>query len=99
MTELCQKCAELRVRYEIVTPAQLTKAIRVVRANLAGTLADITQPAHSPSGDFRALPDVGPWPDSVEHYFRCASCDHRFRLSADTYHGIGGEWEPHESAS
>ncbi len=100
MSDQCQRCAELRTRYEIDNPAQLTKAIRIARANLAeGTLTDITHPAHSPSGQFNELHDDGPWPDYVEHYFRCVSCGRGFRLSADTYHGIGGEWEPYESAS
>ncbi|MGX2032440.1 MULTISPECIES: hypothetical protein [Methylocaldum] len=94
MKEECQKCAELSVRHEILSPAQLTKTIRVLRANVAdGTLVDITQPAHSPSGEFSELSDVAPWPDYVEHYFRCTACGQRFRLSADTYHGAGGEWE------
>ena len=71
--ERCAKCADLRVRYDIRTPAELTKAIHVIRDNLAdGTLKDITQPAHSPSGNFRDLPDKAPWPDYVEHYFRCS---------------------------
>ena len=90
----CQACSDLRETYEINTPGQLAKAIRVVRANLAdGTLSDITQPAHGPSGKFADLAEAGPWPDYLEHYFRCNTCDHHFRLSADTYHGVGGEWE------
>jgi hypothetical protein len=94
---VCDKCADLRRLFEIRTPGELTKAIRVVRDNIAdGTLRDITQPAHSPSGKFAELPDVAPWPDYVEHYFRCVSCGHGFRLSADTYHGAGGEWGPYQ---
>lgn len=90
----CDKCEDLRIRYDIRTPGELTKAIRVVRDNLAdGTLTDITQPAHSPSGYFRDLPDAGPWPDYVEHYFRCSFCGYGFRLAVDTYHGAGGKWE------
>jgi hypothetical protein len=90
----CDRCADLRVRYDIRTPGELMKAIRVARANLSdGTLRDITQTAHSPSGDFGDLPEAGPWPDYVEHYFRCHSCGHGFRLAVDTYHGSGGKWE------
>jgi len=97
----CDKCEDLRIRYDIRTPGELTKAIRVVRDNLSdGTLIDITQPAHSPSGHFIDLSDAGPWPDYVEHYFRCGACGHGFRLAVDTYHGAGGkwdgEWEPYK---
>lgn len=95
----CLACNDLRIAYEIGTRGQLTKAIRVVRANLAdGTLVDITQSAHSPSGKFADLSESGPWPDYIEHYFQCKACGHRFRFSAETYHGAGGEWEPYVSA-
>ena len=91
---MCEKCSDLRVRQEIRTPAELSQTIRVVKGNIDdGTLIDITQPAHSPSGKFLDLPEGGPWPDYVEHYFRCDSCGHGFRLAVDTYHGGGGQWE------
>lgn len=93
----CNNCADLQRYIEIRTPGELTKAVRVARDNLSdGTLQDITQPSHSPSGTFSELPDVAPWPDYVEHYFRCATCGDGFRLSADTYHGAGGAWEPYK---
>ena len=98
-TSVCQACMDLRVTYEIKTPGQLTKAIRVVRANLAeGTLMDITQSAHTPSCKFAELGERGPWPDYLEHYFRCKTCDHHFRLAVETYHGVGGEWEVYVAA-
>lgn len=96
----CEKCSDLQNRFEIRTPEELTKVIRVARANLAdGTLSDITQPAHSPTSAFSKLAETAPWPDYVEHYFRCTTCGYGFRLSADTLHGAGGEWEPYKSAS
>lgn len=92
----CQACEALRVPFEIATPDELTKAIRLVRESLEmGSLTDITQVAHSPSGKFANLPEVAPWPDYIEHYFRCGACGYRFRLAAETYHGAGGEWEPY----
>lgn len=92
---MCEKCSDLQNRFDIRTPGELTKAIRVARANLAdGTLQEIALPANSPSVAFSEQPDVGPWPDNVEHYFRCVTCGSGFRLSADTYHGAGGSWEP-----
>jgi hypothetical protein len=57
---MCRACADLRARWEIRTPGELSKAIRVVRANLGdGTLVDITQSAVSPAA-FRDLPEDGP---------------------------------------
>ena len=51
---MCQACVDLREAFAISTPGLLAKSLRVVRANLDnGTLTDITQPAHSPSGRFR----------------------------------------------
>jgi hypothetical protein len=93
---VCQACVDLCEGFAIATPGQLSQAIRVVKANLADeTLSDITQPAHSPSGRFADLTEKGPWPDYVEHYFKCNTCGLGFRLSVDTYHGVGGDWEPY----
>ena len=32
------------------------------------------------------------WGDIVSHEFKCTGCGQKFRLSAETYHGSGGEW-------
>lgn len=69
----------------IRTPGELTKAIRVIRANLAdGTLAS--------AAPFEAMEPEGPWPDVLQYEFRCPACDARFSLIAETYHGRGGSW-------
>jgi hypothetical protein len=87
----CETCRYLRRVVEIRTPGELARAIRIIRSSLEDqSITDITQAAHSPSGDFGDLPDSGPWPDYVEHYFKCTACGHRFRLAVDTYHGAGG---------
>src|SRR5687767_3194784 len=92
----CSKCSDLRVAFEISSPDQFKKALRIIRANMdAGILDDITQAGHSPSGRFVDLQEGGPWPDYVEHYFRCTECGYGFRLAVDTYHGGGGDWEPY----
>ena len=97
---MCQACVDLREAFAISTPGLLAKSLRVVRANLDdGTLTDITQPAHSPSGRFVDLNEKGPWPDYIEHYFKCNTCGLCFRLAVDAYHGIGGEWEPYGSST
>ena len=95
----CENCNELSQRYEIGRPGQLSKAIRVVRDNLAdGT---IVESAYWPEGvlkldqsDFSSLNETGPWADGFDYYFECSVCGQKFRLSAETYHGSGGAWEP-----
>ncbi|MER9758272.1 hypothetical protein NKJ46_33985, partial [Mesorhizobium sp. M0166] len=34
----------------------------------------------------------GPWDDLLLYRFRCTTCAQVFLLSAETYHGSGGEW-------
>lgn len=95
----CENCEELSQRYEIKRSAQLSKAIRVVRDNLAdGTIVEST---YWPEGilkldqsDFSSLHETGPWDDVFAYYFECSSCRQKFCLGAETYHGSGGAWEP-----
>ena len=90
----CETCNDLQVKSEIRTPGEFRKALRIIRNCLTNdAIRDITQPAHSPSGQFEDLSESGPWPDYVEHYFECTNCDWRFRLAVETYHGAGGAWE------
>ena len=90
----CARCTDLRVTYPIRTPGDLTKAIRVVRDNVAdGTLLDVTQPGEIASGQFAGLAEQGLWPDYLEYHFRCSACGQGFKLTAETYHGSGGGWD------
>lgn len=92
--EDCALCRDLRVRAEFRTPGELTRVLQTLRERVrSGALLDLTQPSHSPSGDFAELPDQPPWPDYVEHYFRCSACPWRFRLAVDTDYGRNGSLE------
>ena len=91
----CQQCHTLDIEWLIRSPDELTKAIRIVRANLDdGTLEEVGRPGRQDTQSFRDLPEEGPWPDYVEGNFRCASCGTRFQLAVETYHGAGGRWCP-----
>ena len=94
----CQRCRELRIEWPIRSPSELSKAVRVVRANLDdGTLAEVAVEAAVGAPCFDELGDSGTWPDIVLNAFECTTCGARFKLFADTYHGSGGAWGP-ESA-
>lgn len=85
----CRRCVELRRRVEIRGPGELTRVLRVVHAHLAdGSLAAVN------AADVADLPPEGPWPDVIGSWFRCTSCDRRFEIAAETYHGGGGRWRP-----
>jgi hypothetical protein len=82
------------LRSAITSPAALSNAIHIVRGNLDdGTLFERMNAA-SKAMQFSVLEDHGPWPDWFSFEFACSSCGERFELSAETFHGSGGEWRP-----
>lgn len=92
---VCQLCADLRRRFEIRSPADLAKAIRVARDNVAdGTIVEVRSRSQFQREPFSSVSPEGPWDDVVEYGFRCTSCGQLFSLRAETYHGSGGEWRP-----
>ena len=93
------KCAVLAKEYRIESPDALKNIVAMARAGLANGI--IEEDAYWPSGQvrfaqppFSSLPTDGPWPDYFEYYFHCIDCGRKFRLSVETYHGVGGEWKP-----
>jgi len=95
----CQRCEELHQKFAIRSPGELSRAIRVVQANLADrTLEQAPRPALGASSTpFLTVSESGPWDDVLLYEFTCRSCGARFQLSAETHHGLGGEWQPVES--
>jgi len=95
----CSRCEELMVPFSIRTPAALGKAVRVVQANLAdGTLSQIDAGRGATRKPFLSIPEDGPWEDLLKYRFECSECGQEFDLSAETFHGGGGEWTPHNLA-
>ncbi|MBI4767135.1 MAG: hypothetical protein HY787_21525 [Deltaproteobacteria bacterium] len=95
----CEYCQELCLEVKIITPGEIAKAIAVVRDNLKD--ATIIESSYWPeqvlridNPPFGQVPEKGPWPDVMIYYFQCSRCGQLFRLSAETYHGSGGEWKP-----
>lgn len=90
MNSGCRRCAGLCQLYKIDRPADLRRAIGVAHDNIEdGTLMEV--PMGKP---FSSIARNGPWDDVLTFGFRCTSCGQLFRLSAETYHGSGGEWRP-----
>jgi hypothetical protein len=95
----CERCADLRAPFPITSDAALRNAIRVVHDNLKDkTLVEVHYAPGAvvplrPS-KFAYLQPDGPWDDFLAYYFACTACGQPYRLSAETYHGSGGSWEP-----
>jgi hypothetical protein len=87
MREPCALCEDMRGGVPIRSPGELLRAIAVLREKLSrGWLIEIASPGAEPFADLRA---EGPWPDLIEHNFRCADCAGRYRLAVNTHHGRG----------
>jgi hypothetical protein len=90
----CEKCADLCLEYEILTPGHLRKAFAVVRDNIADGTIQETFGTGSYQAFAKALDEGGPWPaDHLSCQFACRNCGEVFGLGVDTYHG-GGSWAP-----
>lgn len=93
----CERCNDLCVTYIIRTPSELNKAIVVASENLKdGTIEEIPSTApiferHIPFAEIAAGSNTT---DLLEYRFRCRGCGEVFSLTAETYHGSGGSWQP-----
>jgi hypothetical protein len=90
----CGRCSDLQREVVIDSPGKLRDLIRVVQKRLAeGALEERrSQEPFASSAPFNSVPKEGPWPDYLLYTFQCTSCDSRFRLESETYHGAGGRW-------
>ena len=92
---MCRTCDELHAKWEIRSPQDLAKAIRVIQASIeAGTLNVLAHPTVESMSAFDTVPADGPWCDVLAYWFSCGQCETRFSLFAETYHGAGGSWQP-----
>lgn len=90
----CANCENYMPRIRIGTPEHLTKAINLAKIAVdAGVLAEIPHDGKW-GAHFSVVDADGPWDDIMVHGFTCNSCGQEFRLSAETYRGRGGSWEP-----
>lgn len=91
----CEKCSDLNKVFRIKLPAELKHVIRIAKENVAdGTISVVEKETGYWSRPFSQLTASSGWDELVHYVFVCNSCDQRFQLSAETYHGAGGEWKP-----
>jgi hypothetical protein len=91
----CERCSNLNTVFRIKLPEELKQAIRIAKENVANeTISVVENETNHWSQPFNQLTASGGWDDIVSYVFVCNSCGQRFQLSAETYHGSGGEWKP-----
>ncbi|MDB6116715.1 MAG: hypothetical protein JWO08_496 [Verrucomicrobiaceae bacterium] len=97
LTVSCEHCSLLQKEFPILGPEDLTEAIRQAQTYVAnGILVEVPFVVQNRS-PFPLIVEIkaeGPWDDLMGFTFRCAFCDRRYYLGAETYHGSGGSWGP-----
>ncbi len=81
---------------EIDSPTDLAAILNHLRKALAtGALVQIWREDAVCGTDTRLqeIPPTGPWDDYLELYFPAPDTGAEFRLSVETYHGVGGSFE------
>jgi hypothetical protein len=81
---------------QIESPHQLTTLLREIKSALAEGILEQFTPAAAAAvalDDLNAVKDTGPWPDYLEAYLRNPKTDVRYKLTVETYHGVGGSWQ------
>lgn len=83
----CEHLAEIR---RIRTPTELESVITTIKSNIAdGTIKELPG-AQLPLNEIETYQK---WPDLFNHKFFCQTCDQKFVLTVETYHGRGGFWD------
>ena len=91
----CARCQELAVDVKIRAPSELKSAIRVARDNIAdSTIREVVSGNERGHRTFSEVVAGAPYDDVLHFQFECRSCAQKFSLTAETYHGGGGEWRP-----
>jgi hypothetical protein len=80
---------------QIKSAEQLTTILRAIKRALANGSLRQYKPSDAVLAldDLNQVSDSGPWPDYIEAYFADSKTGEQYKLTAETYHGSGGEWE------
>ena len=94
----CPQCDHMAHESRAASPGQLRQLIAGVKAEFRNGVLEETEHSGKLTGDsqppFAELPETERWPDYFEYSFHCTSCGQAFLLTAETYHGSGGQWKP-----
>jgi phage terminase large subunit GpA-like protein len=91
----CNSCRELNTVYEINKPTDLQRVIGIVGKELRDGIVSVGKSDPMGGGTpFEELLVGANWDDYLSYRFICNHCGQTFRLTAETYHGRGGSWQP-----
>ena len=82
--------------WQIRTPGELKAVLQEIRTAVRdGRLKQVPTGKldDDPNETIDTLIENG-WPDHIEMHFVDQKSGQRYRLTAETYHGRGGRWEP-----
>lgn len=89
----CSNCAPIEETRTIFSTGRLAAAITMAKEAIRdGILQEVPGGPMSSVIPCSDLNPDGPWDDLLRYRFRCTTCAQVFLLSAETYHGSGGEW-------
>jgi selenophosphate synthetase-related protein len=84
----CNKCSILPKGKNISKTKDLTKIIEAVKEAITNNIL-IDKSIVAEENDFMVLSTDGPWEDMMTYTFECVSCNARYQLTCDSYHGRG----------
>lgn len=79
----------------INTQLQLALLIRELKQAVAAGVLEQIRPDPSlflTDLGIDEIEESGPWPDYLELKFRVIGEERKYKLSVETYHGVGGSW-------
>jgi hypothetical protein len=100
----CEKCSDVKKIIRIKSSQDLKDIIDITRMLVNDGVLIVPDnncnKNHASSyTPFNNLPNEGPWDDYLKYIFKCIYCGQLFSLSVETFHGVGGMWEPIENTT
>ncbi|MDF2505509.1 MAG: hypothetical protein K0R06_3003 [Clostridium sp.] len=87
---VCQVCDDLHETIILEHPYQYYSIVEQIKTMLKEGILVLTKG----NCDFSLIERNMPFPDDVPcHVFMCSSCESRFKLCVETFHGSGGSWK------
>lgn len=87
---MCQICDDLHETIKIKHPYEYFQIVDQIKVMIDEGILMLIEGNCNFYDINRSKPFLG---DIQYHVFKCVSCDNRFSLFVDTYHGSGGTWK------